>query len=91
MITNVVESKYDGKPFFRFRSFFSFLWVCFSCKHRILIGLTVDKDGDKYGLNILYYGLSRGVATDIVDQFVAYERATSTNLESLDRRITTSD
>ena len=86
MITDVEESKHDGKSFWRIRSFVSFLRVCFSYKHRVLIGFKVGKDGH-YDLNILYHGLSRGGAVDIVDQFMEYERATLTNLESIDKRI----
>ena len=86
MITNVIESKHDGKPFWRIRSFLSFLCVCLSYEPRVLIGLNVRKDGD-YDLTIVYHGLSRGHAFEIVSQFTEFDRATSTNLESIDRRV----
>ena len=90
MITNVVESKYTGW-FWRVCSFFVFMKTMYSYKRRVGIGVTLNEQTGDYDMRILYHGLNRGAVSDIVKQFVEFDQASTQNLESIDRRITTSD
>jgi len=87
MITNVIESKHDGKPFWRIRSFVSFLRVVLLYKRCIGIGLTLNEQTGVFDMQILYRGVGRGVVSDIVKQFVEFDQASTRNIDSIDRRI----